>query len=222
VSQGVAIAEIMAFLGACEFSRPSSDAPPVRRKAVVKTALTLAPLLLMAAYCIFTGPRHLDRYPPFASSPYKLPWKSGHSWFCAQSNRGIVSHRGWEEFAYDFSMPVGTEVCAARGGIVTRVEVRNDGRGLRAPNNLIAIDHADGTVARYLHLKQNGALVRVGDRISQGQRIGLSGNVGRSLGPHLHFNVVDTATDRTIPVSFADVPKHHGIPRLGCRYTAAH
>lgn len=173
-----------------------------------------------ASYLTCTGPRHLDRYPPGETSPYKLPWPSGNTWFCAQSNRGIVSHRGWEEFAYDFHMPVGSTVCAARAGTVTRSEVRHDRHGLRAPNNSISIDHGDGTSARYLHLKKDGSLVRAGQIVAQGQPIALSGNVGRSLGPHLHFHVINHAQRSTIPISFADVTQHRGIPRLGFRYTA--
>ena len=120
----------------------------LRRSALVLLAL------LTAAYLLFTGPRHLDRYPPREGSPYRLPWPAGQTRFCGQSNRGIVSHRGWEEFAYDFNMPVGSDVCAARGGTVTRVVIHHDGHGLHMPNNLIAIDHGDGTTGWYLHLQK--------------------------------------------------------------------
>jgi len=176
-------------------------------------------MALVAAYCIFTGPRNLAQYPPRETSPYKLPWRSGVTRLCSQSNRGIVSHHGWQEFAYDFNMPVGSEVCAARSGTVVGVEARYDRHGWRAPNNSISIDHGDGTVGRYLHIKQGGHLVRFGDIVSQGQPIALSGNVGRSFGPHLHFHVISKAERRSIPVSFVDVPKHRGIPRLGFWYT---
>ncbi|MBI3823878.1 MAG: M23 family peptidase, partial [Planctomycetes bacterium] len=46
---------------------------------------------------------------------------------CGQSNRGVVSHRGFEQYAYDFTMPVGAEVCAARGGLIVNVIDHNDG-----------------------------------------------------------------------------------------------
>ncbi|MGI8603123.1 MAG: hypothetical protein ACR2OZ_08995 [Verrucomicrobiales bacterium] len=82
----------------------------------------------MGAYLAFTGPRNLGRYPDRARSPYRLPWPAGVAHICAQGNRGVVSHRGAEEFAYDFSMPVGSPVCAARAGIVTKVRVSRDGR----------------------------------------------------------------------------------------------
>ena len=44
-------------------------------------------------------------------------------------------------------------------------------------------------MALYAHLRSEGALVRVGQRVRQGQQIGLSGNTGFTTGPHLHFAV---------------------------------
>jgi len=41
----------------------------------------------------------------------------------------------------------------------------------------------------YAHLRPEGVLVRVGQRVRQGQQIGLSGNTGFTSGPHLHFAV---------------------------------
>jgi len=171
----------------------------------------------VAAYVFFTGPHDLSRYPDRERSPYKLPWPAGVTRLCGQSNRGIVSHRGWENYAYDFSMPVGSEVCAARSGWVSQIDVSHDGHGLRAPNNFIRVVHTDLTKGSYLHLQKGGSLVRPGQWVEQGQVIARSGHVGRSLAPHLHFHVVGA---RTIPVTFADVPKHFGIPRMGFFYTS--
>ncbi len=179
-------------------------------------------LLGLAAvlYALCTGPRDRGRYPEREGSPYRLPWPARQTWFCGQSNRGVVSHRGWEEYAYDFNMPVNSEVSAARGGVVTRVVVRHDGHGLRLPNNFIAIDHGDGTVGWYLHLQKDGSLVRPGERVRQGQIIARSGHVGRSLAPHLHFQVTDAARKATLPITFADVEQQRGIPRMFFFYTS--
>ena len=49
--------------------------------------------------------------------------------------------------------------------------------------------HDDGTMAMYAHLKPEGVLVRIGQRVHAGQPIGLSGNTGFTTGPHLHFAV---------------------------------
>jgi murein DD-endopeptidase MepM/ murein hydrolase activator NlpD len=67
------------------------------------------------------------------------------------------------------------------GGIASR-----DNRG-RA--NFIRILHDDGSMALYAHLAVDGVLVRIGQEVTAGQRIGLSGNTGFSTGPHLHFAV---------------------------------
>ncbi|MBI3268153.1 MAG: M23 family metallopeptidase [Planctomycetes bacterium] len=186
--------------------------PRTRRGRALATAGCVA-LFLGLPYALLTGPRDLGAYPPRATSPYRLPWVEGKSRLCVQGNRGIVSHRGWEEFAWDFAMPVGSEVRAARGGTVSRVEDSHDGNGLEAPNNLVAVEHGDGTTGWYLHLRKGGSRVRPGRYVERGEAIAESGNVGRSLLPHLHFQV--TGKDgNTIPVSFKDVETDEGVPRM--------
>ncbi len=180
----------------------------------------LAGLSLIALYLLLTGPRDLDAYPPQATSPYRLPWPADVTHFCIQGNRAVVSHREpSREIAWDFVMPVGSDVRAARGGRVARVVVTHEGRGTDAPNNLISIDHGDGTSGWYLHLEKDGALVAVGEVVRQGQPIARSGNVGKSLLPHLHFEVRGP-DGVTLPVSFADVTEDRGVPRMLRRYTS--
>ncbi len=55
--------------------------------------------------------------------------------------------------------------------------------------NELGIKHSDGTYAVYAHLKYKGAFVKVGDKVKQGQSIGLSGNTGWSSEPHLDFSI---------------------------------
>jgi murein DD-endopeptidase MepM/ murein hydrolase activator NlpD len=57
-------------------------------------------------------------------------------------------------------------------------------------------------------------LVKVGDVVKQGQAIALSGHVGNSLMPHLHFHVTDAARKSTLPITFSDLGKDVGIPRM--------
>jgi len=185
------------------------------RIAMVVTGLFAFVLLAAAVvFALFTGPRQLEQYPEPGSSAYLLPWPAGDTFLCIQGNRAVVSHRGREEFAYDFVMPVGSDVCAARAGVVSRVVQEHDGNGTGWPNNLVSVDHGDGTSGHYLHLKRNGALVEVGGAVAQGQVIAHSGNVGNSMLPHLHFHVTKTETRETLPVSFRDVPTDGGIPRM--------
>ncbi len=176
--------------------------------------------LLTGLYYGFTGPHHLEQYPAANTSPYRLPWKAGIQHLCVQSNRGIVSHRGYDEFAYDFAMPVGTELCAARAGKVVRVVQEHDGHGYHWPNNLVVIQHEDGTQACYAHIQKNGSRVQVGDEVKQGQVIAASGHVGNSMLPHVHFHVTDAERTKTLPLSFADVAKDAGVPRMFKWYTS--
>ena len=170
--------------------------------------------LLLVIFFVFTGPRDLEKYPDAATSPYLLPWPGGVPRFCVQGNRAVVSHRGWEEYAFDFTMPVGSDVCAARAGTVVTVIVEHDGHGFNKPNNKIVIQHEDGTLGNYLHLKQNGNKVKVGDVVKQGDIIAESGHVGHSSMPHLHFHVTDAEEHSTIPITFSDVHRDLGIPRM--------
>ena len=55
--------------------------------------------------------------------------------------------------------------------------------------NYVRVLHDDGSMALYAHLKRDGALAGVGQRVRRGDRIGISGNTGFSSAPHLHFVV---------------------------------
>lgn len=112
-----------------------------------------------------------------------------------QGYGGSFSHADPQNYyAVDFAAAIGTPVLAAREGIVMQVEGDFDAAGLNLETyggraNFVRILHADGTMALYAHLKPEGVLVRVGQRVRQGQEIGLSGNTGFTTGPHLHFAV---------------------------------
>lgn len=97
-------------------------------------------------------------------------------------------------YALDFAADIGTPVMAARDGVVMQVEsgfsqAGSDEAEYGGRANFIRILHDDGTMALYAHLQLDGVLVRVGQRVRQGQQIGLSGNTGFTSGPHLHFAV---------------------------------
>ncbi|MDT0553759.1 M23 family metallopeptidase [Urechidicola vernalis] len=108
-----------------------------------------------------------------------------------QGYNGSFSHQN--ENSLDFSMPIGTEILAIRDGVVVKVVEKNDINCSTIDcikfNNVILVYHSDGTFAEYVHIKQNGSEVKVGEKVSQGQLIGYSGNVGYSSTPHLHVSV---------------------------------
>ena len=81
----------------------------------------------------------------------------------------------------DWAVPRGTAVYASSGGTVYKAGW-GSGYGY-----VVYIKHPDGRETRYAHL--NKVLVSAGQTVKQGQKIALSGNTGRSTGPHLHFEL---------------------------------
>ncbi len=128
---------------------------------------------------------------------YDLPFEKGLSFKIDQGNNGNFSHKNIN--AIDFNMPVGTNVLAAREGIVVGVVDSNNKSCTRKEciryNNYIRVFHPDGTFGVYVHIQHQGALVKEGDIITKGQSIAYSGNVGYSSGPHLHFEVYASRLD---------------------------
>lgn len=160
---------------------------------------------------------------------YAFPYAKGRAFRILQGYGSRFSHRGREEFAVDFDMPVGTPVHAARGGVVARVVETNDrgcwqdGCGRFA--NFVVILHNDGTTGEYYHLRKNGAFVEVGDSVTRGQKIGLSGNTGHTTMPHLHFAVYRASSwgnTQSIPVRFHSPDGIVYKPRRGGRHEAAY
>ncbi len=81
----------------------------------------------------------------------------------------------------DFLADIGSPVVAAAGGIVQF-------SGFHPQYGyMIDIDHGNDLVTRYAHLSK--LFVKEGDVVQRARRIALSGNTGRSTGPHLHFEV---------------------------------
>lgn len=153
-----------------------------------------------------------------AASPYALPVKRNSKTFCIQGNKTICTHKEKFEYSFDFLLPLGTEVVAARDGIVTEVLNSVMGIGNFKGNFVAVFNSEDKTTAIYAHLKYKGAVVNEGDTIHQGQLIGYSGCTGRSLYPHLHFHVEKAG--RSIPVSFNNINKDQGVPRFLHTYTS--
>jgi murein DD-endopeptidase MepM/ murein hydrolase activator NlpD len=159
---------------------------------------------------------------------YKLPFSSGSVVNVSQGYNGESTHKGFSAYAVDFPVPVGTPIYAAREGIVVGSEGSSNFGGVGAEYrqyaNYVIIEHRDGTMGNYYHLKQGGALVAIGKKIAKGELIGYSGNTGNSSGPHLHFSVskVDPVSMRrpmNLPVKLQSLEGIVTLPQKGDRYT---
>lgn len=153
---------------------------------------------------------------------YFVPFACGASVPVTQSPGGGTSHTGRAMYAYDFGVPLETEIRAMRAGTVTYV-FTDTGPGdpcydggdasCGAASNLVILEHEDGATSVYKHI--NSATVAVGDVVAQGDVIARSGTTGYSTGPHLHAEVRDgcptTVYCDTVPFTFADV----GSPAAG-------
>ncbi len=100
---------------------------------------------------------------------------------------GSSNHKG-----IDIGNSAGTPVVAADGGLVIFAG-KNGGYG-----NFVAIEHDDGAVTRYAHMRK--LLVEEGQRVAQGQQIGEMGRTGTATGNHLHFEILPDGETRVDPV----------------------
>jgi murein DD-endopeptidase MepM/ murein hydrolase activator NlpD len=144
---------------------------------------------------------------------FLLPYAGEH--YCVQGIRGFISHTydpGDQEYATDWEFPLGTPILASKEGHIVLTKEDEDGaqgmsvfgwfrilgNGNTTPNE-IHVEHRDGSVAEYLHLRKGGiseinplipASVNVQPlHVHAGQRIAAAGNVGISMFSHLHFMV---------------------------------
>lgn len=149
---------------------------------------------------------------------YGLPLDEDANWEVGQAFHGGFSHTDEENrYAVDLIVPVGTPVLAARDGVVMQVESGYDSAGTNRKvyaerANVVRVMHDDGTMAVYAHLRENGVLVGVGERVGVGQQIAFSGNTGYSSGPHLHFCLQVNTGMRLVSIPFRMVTSRGFLP----------
>ena len=90
--------------------------------------------------------------------------------------RTLQSHQG-----VDYTVPEGSRVFATADGRVKEIATRS------TAGRTIVIDHGNGYETSYSHLL--AVNVRRGQEVRRGDIIGLSGNTGLSIAPHLHYEV---------------------------------
>ncbi len=131
----------------------------------------------LRANAILTSMDRINLYRIAAEkAPFSIPVKANFRYTSGFGPRWGRLHAGT-----DFAGPIGTPIYATADGVVTHAGW-SSGYG-----RLIKIRHDFGIETRYAHL--NAMDVRVGQRVSRGERIGAMGNSGRSTGPHLHYEV---------------------------------
>ncbi|MGX7418285.1 murein hydrolase activator EnvC family protein [Carnobacterium gallinarum] len=119
---------------------------------------------------------------PVTGGAYGMPVNSPVS--SAYGSREGYDANGFHK-GIDFGSPVGTPVYASMSGRV--VIAQYDGMPVSGYGIATVIQHDNGTWTLYAH--QSSQSVKVGDTVTKGQQIGLTGATGQISGPHLHFEI---------------------------------
>lgn len=136
---------------------------------------------------------------------YALPFDPAAGVRVHQGAHGSASHHDAQNrHAWDFALGEGSVVLAARSGLVMATHgsaccpTRQPGDG----GNWVRVEHDDGSMAIYAHLRPRSLQVRAGQRVLAGQPLAQVGNTGYSTAAHLHFAVQlnDGVALRSIPV----------------------
>ena len=98
------------------------------------------------------------------------------------SQRILNGKPRWPHYGIDIAAKQGTKIKASGSGIITMAE-----DDLYYTGGTVIMDHGHGISTIYSHLEK--VMVRVGDKINQGDIIGTVGSTGRSTGPHLDFRI---------------------------------
>jgi murein DD-endopeptidase len=109
----------------------------------------------------------------------------------------VAPHHG-----VDFATPMKTPIMTIGDGIITRIGDHP------YAGKYVEIEHPGQFKTRYLHLSR--VMVKQGQSVQRGQKIALSGNTGRTTGPHLHFEL--HVNNRPVNPLTADIPSVQRIP----------
>jgi murein DD-endopeptidase MepM/ murein hydrolase activator NlpD len=153
-------------------------------------ALKLVPAILSI---IVASGQATDPAPPVPPE-VQVPFGCGYTFPVSQTHNG-GSHLQNDTWAWDFRMPEGTPVVAARDGVV-RLARGDSKQGGCDPKfaplaNYVVVDHGDGLETQYLHF--SAVVVRPGQPVKAGELLGYSGETGWACGAHLHFKVARAA-----------------------------
>ena len=111
----------------------------------------------------------------------------------------------------DFDLKTNDTICSATDGFIVGVvdKYKDSGKGSEwkpYANYLTIYEPNSGVFTQYVHLVENGSLVKIGDKVYRGQKIALSGNTGQSTEEHLHFSCLIPVNSKdglkSIPIEF--------------------
>lgn len=123
-----------------------------------------------------------------------LPFLKNKKYTILQENNTNFTHNSdWSKYALDFDLKTNDTICSATDGFVVGVvdKYKHSGTGAEwkpYANYLTIYEPNSGFFIQYVHLVENGSLVKIGDKVNRGQKIALSGNTGQSTEEHLHFS----------------------------------
>ncbi len=106
---------------------------------------------------------------------------------------GLLGHTGC-----DFAMPTGTPIISPCNGVVTGLSTdiqKGEGVSVMSDDTFQWNGQSCKLICVMWHMKDKSIVVKVGDKVTTGELLGLSNNTGQSTGPHLHFSVIPVATD---------------------------
>lgn len=127
------------------------------------------------------------------------------------SNTDFTHNTDWSRYALDFDLKTNDTICSATDGFVVGVvdKYKHSGKGSEWKpygNFLTIYEPNSGVFTQYVHLVENGSLVKIGDKVYRGQKIALSGNTGLSTEEHLHFSCLIPVNSedglKSIPIEF--------------------
>jgi len=159
---------------------------------------------ILTEYSYLYGDRKVDQPDGYV---YELPWKNGDRHWVYQGYDIDSTHKYEIAYALDFGL-FSQPVHAARGGEVVFLydTINLEFDSVNAADNMIYIEHTDGTYGVYQHIEPGTFAVKKGDNVQKGQFLATSGDSG-TKNLHLHFHVAKTTRDplmifETIPTKF--------------------
>ncbi|MCC7356204.1 MAG: M23 family metallopeptidase [Candidatus Doudnabacteria bacterium] len=162
--------------------------------------------------------------------PFKGTWIVGNGGRNPSKNNHLGQDGDGPEnqmFAYDFTKDhsnegkdledyeaFGSEVIAPADGVISQVIDGNQDNPIGESDwvmlsgNTIVIDHGNGEWSVLAHFKHNSISVKVGDKVKQGDVLGLCGNTGNTSEPHIHYHLQDGPNmhnAKGLPAQFTEI-----------------